>query len=123
MQNRCYSWSSSRRPPVRVILDVGAQVLEWKNEEIAQAWLSRVPASDAQAVVFFDENNNLLVLSRDGITESLMISPFAKQMDQCLVYLDESHTRGTNLKLPTDYRAAVTLGPDLTKDRLVQGMT
>lgn len=109
-------------PPVRVILDVGAQVLEWKNEEVAQAWLSRVPASDAQAVVFFDDNNNLLVLSRDGITESLMISPFAKQMDQCLVYLDESHTRGTDLKLPPDYRAAVTLGPDLTKDRLVQGM-
>lgn len=109
-------------PPVRVILDVGAQVLEWNNEEVAHAWLLRVPASDAQAVVFFDDNNNLLVLSRDGITESLMISPFARQMDQCLVYLDEAHTRGTDLKLPTDYRAAVTLGPDLTKDRLVQGM-
>jgi len=51
--------------------------------------------------------------------ESLMISPFAKQMDQCLVFLDEAHTRGTDLKLPTSYRAAVTLGPDLTKDRLV----
>lgn len=111
------------KPPVRVILDVGAQVLEWKNEEVAHAWLLRVPSSDAQAVVFFDDNNNLLVLSRDGITESLMISPFAKQMDQCLIYLDEAHTRGTDLKLPTDYRAAVTLGPDLTKDRLVQGMT
>lgn len=110
-------------PPVRVILDVGAQVLEWKNEEVAHAWLSRVAESDAQAVVFFDDNNKLLVLSRDGITESFMISPFARQMDQCLVYLDEAHTRGTDLKLPTDYRAAVTLGPDLTKDRLVQGMT
>ncbi len=110
-------------PPVRVILDVGAQVLEWKNEEVARTWLSRVPASEAQAAVFFDDQNDLSVLSRDGITESLMISPFAKQMDQCLVYLDEAHTRGTDLKLPTNYRAAVTLGPDLTKDRLVQGMT
>lgn len=110
-------------PPVRVILDVGAQVLEWKNEKVASTWLSRVPASKAQAAVFFDDRNDLSVLSRDGITESLMISPFAKQMDQCLVYLDEAHTRGTDLKLPTNYRAAVTLGPDLTKDRLVQGMT
>ena len=109
-------------PPVRVILDVGAQVLEWKNEEVARTWLSRVPASEAQAVVFFDDRNDLSVLNRDGITESLMTSPFAKQMDQCLVYLDEAHTRGTDLKLPTNYRAAVTLGPDLTKDRLVQGM-
>ncbi len=110
-------------PPVRVILDVGAQVLEWKNEEVARSWLSRVPASESQAAIFFDDCNELSVLSRDGITESLMISPFAKQMDQCLVYLDEAHTRGTDLKLPTNYRAAVTLGPDLTKDRLVQGMT
>ena len=110
-------------PPVRVILDVGAQVLEWKNEEVARTWLSRVPASEAQVAVFFDDRNDLLVLSRDGITEPLMISPFAKQMGQCLVYLDEAHTRGTDLKLPTNYRAAVTLGPDLTKDRLVQGMT
>ncbi|KAE8440619.1 hypothetical protein EG329_007021 [Mollisiaceae sp. DMI_Dod_QoI] len=41
-------------------------------------------------------------------------------MDRCLVYLDESHTRGTDLKLPSHYRAIVTLGPDLTKDRLAQ---
>ena len=109
-------------PPVRVILDVGAQVLEWKNEEVASRWLSRVPASDAQAAVFFDDLNDLSVLTRDGISEPLLISPFAKQMDQCLVYLDEAHTRGTDLKLPTDYRAIVTLGPGLTKDRLVQGM-
>ncbi len=109
-------------PSVRVILDVGAQILEWKNE-VARTWLLRVPASDAQAAVFFDDRNDLSVLSRDGIAESLMVSPFAKQMDQCLVYLDEAHTRGTDLKLPTNYRAVVTLGPDLTKDRLVQGMT
>ncbi|MCJ1392993.1 hypothetical protein MMC18_005865 [Xylographa bjoerkii] len=107
-------------PTVRVILDVGAQVLEWKNEEIAREWLLRVPASDAQAVVYFDDHNNLSVLNRDGNAESLMVSPFAKQMDQCLIYLDEAHTRGTDLSLPSNYRAAVTLGPNLTKDRLVQ---
>jgi len=94
-----------------------------EEREVARTWLSRVPASEAQAAVFIDDHNELSVLTRDGITESLTISPFAKQMDQCLVYLDEAHTRGTDLKLPTNYRAAVTLGPDLTKDRLVQGMT
>ncbi|PVH70609.1 hypothetical protein DL98DRAFT_472494 [Cadophora sp. DSE1049] len=105
-------------PPVRVILDVGAQVLELQNEAFATTWLSRIP--DAQAVIFVDVRNEICVLSRDGRTESLQVSPFAKQMDQCLVYLDESHTRGTDLKLPDDYRAIVTLGPGLTKDRLVQ---
>jgi hypothetical protein len=38
-------------PPVRVILDVGAQVLELQNEDMARTWLSRVPEYDAQAVI------------------------------------------------------------------------
>jgi hypothetical protein len=107
--------------PVRVILDVGAQVLELENKEMARAWLSSVSESAAQAVIFFDSRNEICVLSRDGTTEPLLISPFAKQMDQCLVYLDEVHTRGTDLRMPANYRAIVTLGPGLTKDRLVQG--
>lgn len=107
-------------PPIQVLLDVGAQVLECENEEVAIRWLSRVPESKAQAVVFFDQDE-LTVRSRDGSREPYGISVFAKQMDQCLVYLDEVHTRGTDLKLPRASRAAVTLGPNLTKDRLVQG--
>ena len=78
---------------------------------MARAWLSRVPESAAQAVIFFNSGNEICVLSRDGTTEPLLISPFAKQMDQCLVYLDEAHTRGTDLRMPANYRAIVTLGP------------
>ena len=111
------------KPPVRVILDVGARVFEWSNKDVAHNWLARVSASSAQAVVFFDDRNDLMVHSRDGVTQPLPNSSFAEQMDQCLVYLDQAHTRGTDLKLPADYRAAVTLGPGLTKDRLVQGLT
>ncbi|KAI9803787.1 MAG: hypothetical protein M1825_001667 [Sarcosagium campestre] len=110
----------SSEPPVRVILDVGAQVLEWKNVEVARRWLDLLPIAGAQAVIFFNDANELSVLGRDGNVEALMVSPFAEQTDQCLVYLDEAHTRGTDLKLPTNYRAAVTLGPRLVKDKLVQ---
>jgi hypothetical protein len=39
--------------PARVILDVGAQVLELQNEQFAQEWLSRTSTADAQAVIFF----------------------------------------------------------------------
>ena len=108
-------------PPVRVILDVGAQVLEWKNEEVGRRWLSLIPAAAAQAVIFFNDLGDLSVLNREGTAELFTTSPYASQIDQCLVYLDEAHTRGTDLKLPTNYRAAVTLGPGLTKDRLMQG--
>jgi hypothetical protein len=108
-------------PSVRVILDVGAQLLE-DNQQIAAQWFERVDPEDAQAVIFFHDNDDLFVLNREGVKEPLLVSSFAKQMDRCLVYLDESHTRGTDLKMPADYRAIVTLGPDLTKDRLAQGV-
>ncbi|CAG8959752.1 hypothetical protein HYFRA_00001658 [Hymenoscyphus fraxineus] len=105
-------------PAVRVLLDVGAQLLE-DNEAIASSWLEKVAAEDADAVIFF-QDNDLFVLNREGSKEPLLVSPFLKQMERCIVYLDEVHTRGTDLKMPADYRAICTLGPDLTKDRLAQ---
>lgn len=109
-------------PPVRVILDVGAQVLELDNLEVASQWLGRLADDHTRAAVFFDDNDELSVVDRNGYTERLQTSPFASQMDACLIFLDEAHTRGTDLKLPVDYRAAVTLGANQTKDGLMQGM-
>ena len=103
---------------VRVILDCGASILELNNREVAKAWL-RMRHRDVEAVVYF-EDERLSVLDHTGRIESFQTSPYAKQLDLCIVYLDESHTRGTDLKLPRDYRAAVTLGAQLTKDRLTQ---
>ncbi|KAK5263156.1 hypothetical protein LTR96_011418 [Exophiala xenobiotica] len=108
-------------PPVQVLLDVGAQILEFTNLEVAREWLKRRRTHEqVQAVVFFDEDDELVVLDRRGRIEPLQTSPFASQLDVCLVFLDEAHTRGTELRLPEHYKAAVTLGPYLTKDRLIQ---
>lgn len=104
-----------------VLLDVGAQVLELRNHEVAKRWLELVGEGSAKAAVYFNDNDELTVLTRDGNTEPLIVSTFAESLGSCLVYLDEAHTRGTDLKLPIRSRAAVTLGPNLTKDRLVQG--
>jgi hypothetical protein len=106
--------------PTRVILDVGAQILELNNLQVAKRWLSMTDTASTEAAVFFNDYEELSVLDRSGKVEPLQTSPFAKQLDVCLVYLDEAHTRGTDLKLPRNYRAAVTLGAHLTKDRLVQ---
>ncbi|KAL2888634.1 hypothetical protein HOO65_030135 [Ceratocystis lukuohia] len=108
-------------PPVRVILDVGAQILELDNEDVAREWLSMIPEdARTQAVVFVNAKDELTVVNREGVVEPLQTSHFAAQLDVCLVFLDEAHTRGIDLKLPTNYRAAVTLGAGLTKDRLTQ---
>ncbi|KAG1812365.1 hypothetical protein EV424DRAFT_1491608 [Suillus variegatus] len=109
----------AQTPEVRVLLDVGAQMLELKNQELAEAWLRA--KCDAQAAVFVNNDDEIVVVSRDGTVESLVSSPFAQQLDQCVIYLDDAHTRGTDVKLPSGFRAAVTLGPKVTKDRLTQG--
>lgn len=108
-------------PEVRVLLDCGASILEQNNRKVAKAWLELREAA-IRAIVFFDDEE-LSILDRGGHVEPLQTSPFAKQLDACLVYLDEAHTRGTDLQLPRNYRAGVTLGQALTKDKLTQGMT
>lgn len=94
-------------------------MLEMTNQELIEHWLGLT--HDVEAGVFFDDYDRLSVVTRDGVVEPFHSSPYAQALDRCLVYLDDAHTRGTDLKLPTKFRAAVTLGPKITKDRLVQG--
>ena len=92
------------------------------NQQLVKRWLSLSKPEDVAAGVFFDDADNLSVLTRDGVVESFYSSSFSQLLDKCIVYLDDAHTRGTDLKLPLSFRAMVTLGPKVTKDRLVQGM-
>lgn len=112
---------SQMTPNTRVILDVGAQVIDMSNLEFSKKWLGQNNDGHTQAVVFFDDHDELQILDLAGNVQDLQTSPYSSHLDQCLVFLDEAHTRGTDLKLPVDYQAAVTLGANLTKDRLVQG--
>jgi hypothetical protein len=108
-----------QEPEIRVLLDVGAQILELKNEELARRWLSLRP--DVSAAIYFNDSDHLTVITPDGRIEPFISSPFNRQLEKCVVYLDDAHTRGTDLLLPHEIRAAVTLGPKVTKDKLVQG--
>ncbi len=89
-------------PEIRVLLDVGASL-----------------KPHISAAVFFNESDDLTVLTQT--IEPFISSPFSRKLDECIVYLGDAHTRGTDLKLPKGTRAAVTLGPKVTKDRLLQG--
>ena len=110
----------SQKPEIRVLLDVGAQMLDLQNSELAKVWLDI--NRDASAAIYFNEDDELMVRTRDGNTQLMRSSSFAQQLDRCVVYLDDAHTRGTDIKFPIGFRAAVTLGPKVTKDRLVQGI-
>ncbi|KAK6532671.1 hypothetical protein TWF281_006850 [Arthrobotrys megalospora] len=107
-------------PKVRVLLDVSAQIIELDNREVAKTWLKIDRSIEVRGAVFF-EDDRLLVMKRDGRVEPLVSSELSTQLDCVLVFLDEAHTRGVDLRLPVGSRAAVTLGPNLVKDKLVQG--
>lgn len=105
---------------MRVLIDAGAYVLEMENHEVAEAWLEI--DHQAQGAVYFGRNGQILVRARfQKKAVPLLSSPFADNLEECVVYIDEAHTRGTDLKLPTHAKGAVTLGLDQTKDQTVQG--
>ena len=108
-------------PEIRVLLDVGAQILNFSNGQVAKEWLEITRT--AAGAIYFNKNDELTVLPRNGFPQLLSSSPLSEQLDGCLVYLDHAHTRGTDIRLPSGSRAAVTLGPKMTKDALVQGQT
>lgn len=80
---------------VRVLIDVGAQILDLANDEVIAQWLAL--ESNADAGVFFSTDDHAMILTRDGKREALLTSSFANRMDRCVVYLDDVHTRGKPL--------------------------
>jgi hypothetical protein len=110
---------SSSESDLRLLLDVGALMLEYNNQQVIEEWMKL--RRDVEAGIFFDENNRLSVIDRRNNKTYFEISPYRKKIEKCVVYFDESHTRGTDIKFPYGTIGAVTLGKGVTKDRLMQG--
>ena len=105
---------------IKILIDAGAYILEMDNRSLAKAWLDIYPP--AKAAVYFGADNRAWVQYRGGKeVVPLLATPFAENLDECLVYIDEAHTRGIDLKLPQRARGALTLALGQTKDHTVQG--
>ncbi|KAK1971591.1 hypothetical protein LY78DRAFT_688890 [Colletotrichum sublineola] len=107
-----------KRREIKILIDAGAQILEMDNEALAKQWLTIDSA--APAALFFDKSNKPTIVQRSGRITPLLGSPYADDLSRCLVYLDEAHTRGTDLKFPPSARGALTLGLGQSKDHTVQ---
>ncbi|KAF4631564.1 hypothetical protein G7Y89_g6567 [Cudoniella acicularis] len=104
---------------IRILIDAGAYILEMDNRTLVRAWLD----IDVQAkgAVYFGADNRAWVQYRGGKeVVPLLATPFAENLDECLVYIDEAHTRGIDLKLPQKARGALTLALGQTKDHTMQ---
>ncbi|PWY88271.1 hypothetical protein BO70DRAFT_419943 [Aspergillus heteromorphus CBS 117.55] len=107
-----------KQSKIRVLIDAGAFILEMDNQTLVKAWLA--VDHEAQAAVYFGADNKAWVQYQNGLNTPLLATPFADDMSECLIYLDEAHTRGTDLKLPANAVGALTLGLNQTKDHTVQ---
>lgn len=109
---------------IRILIDAGAHILEMDNQTLAKTWLSLCGTSketkEFDAALYFDSENKPWVVNRNNRKTPLLASPYADDLSRCLVYLDEAHTRGTDLKLPLNARGALTLGQGQSKDHTVQ---
>ncbi|KAK6539145.1 hypothetical protein TWF694_009389 [Orbilia ellipsospora] len=103
---------------IRILIDAGAQILEMDNFQLVSMWMTI--DTHSQAAIYFDETNKPFVLFRNGNKVPLLATPYAEDSTGCLIYLDESHTRGTDLKMPQNAKGALTIGLGQTKDHTVQ---
>lgn len=79
---------SRQQPRVNVLIDIGAQVIEVPNKELARIWLSKMPG-DVEAALYFDSEDQQIILNRDGKMELLAASKYQDRLENCLVYMDE----------------------------------
>lgn len=112
--------STLRNKNIRVLIDSGAFVLEMDNYMLAKTWLDLYEPGEIPGVVYFNKNNQTVVMYPQGHIVPLLASPYADDLGDCLVYLDEGHTRGTDLKIPPMAKGALTLGMNQSKDSIIQ---
>ncbi|GAH43477.1 unnamed protein product, partial [marine sediment metagenome] len=106
------------RPELRAFIDAGALLAEANNRCIAQYLVHRL-ADCFHGVVFFDVASNAWhVLERQG--KCLPLAQAGQAERDCFVLFDDSRCRGADMKLRPNAVAALTMGPGMTKDKLMQ---
>ncbi|KYQ92558.1 hypothetical protein DLAC_06549 [Tieghemostelium lacteum] len=106
----------------RVLIDTGALMIGKSNLQVAKDWLKQSDPTLIDGALYFDESNVLSAIDRSGRKYTFYLSPFVQQLDRVVVYLDDYHTRGVDIKFPIGTHACVTVGAQLTKEKLLQGI-
>lgn len=99
-----------------VLIDSGALIEGMSNREVVERVLKICPRF--QTGIFFDESNRLALIDSHGNSAQLNSSRPLEL--SCFTYLDDIHTRGTDLPFPTKSHAFVTVATGITKDKLMQ---
>jgi len=107
---------------IRALIDCGAVLAGISNYQAATEILTILPRKEFQGVVFYDDTDSShgiwKILERNGRLLPKNQSPIREQA--CFALFDEPRCRGSDLKLPSNAIALLTLGPKMSKDKLMQ---
>eukprot|EP00761_Pharyngomonas_kirbyi_P010924 gb/GECH01010947.1/.p1 GENE.gb/GECH01010947.1/~~gb/GECH01010947.1/.p1 ORF type:complete len:2826 (+),score=484.10 gb/GECH01010947.1/:1-8478(+) len=105
----------------QALIDAGALMAGTTSEQIYRHLLDRIQHSDSsvnwKGVVFFSSEEGWKIATQDSVS-LLNESPIKEK--ETFVYFDENHCRGADMKLEPDALGIITIGPNTTKDKLMQ---
>ncbi len=104
----------------RTIIDCGALLAGVNLSKFAKDIFEIVQDRDFSGVLYFDSLvGSWMILERNGRIRTMKRSPVT--VLECFVVFDEPHCRGCDFQLPSNAIALLTLGPNITKDKFMQG--
>lgn len=106
-------------PPYHALIDTGALITGFENQEVAAFLLSHLPTS-MEGVVYLDSEDRQMILLRDHNAPMPLIQ-CGLHPSKRFTFYDQVHTTGMDIKQCVNACAVITLGKDMTFRDYAQG--
>ncbi|KAI9918712.1 hypothetical protein PsorP6_012156 [Peronosclerospora sorghi] len=107
------------QPPVHALIDTGALITGFDNQEVAAFLLAEL-SPDMEGVVYLDANDRQMILLRDH-NAAMPLIQCGLHPSKRFTFYDQVHTTGMDIKQCVNARAVLTLGKDMTFRDYAQG--
>ncbi|KAL4150964.1 hypothetical protein PRNP1_010350 [Phytophthora ramorum] len=106
----------------QALIDTGALLAGVTNHDAAD-FLLGLPGFDFAGVTYYDgrQEHNCWMIAEKARQVKVPLKNASMLEKETFVIFDEARSRGSDMKLLPDAAAVLTLGPKLTKDKLMQG--
>ena len=111
---------SSHERPFHALIDTGALITGFTNEEVARYLISKGLPHPMRGVVYLDECDNKMILLQ-GAAGPMPLHECGISKGQRFTFFDQVHTTGMDIPQDMNARALLTLSKDMTYRDFAQG--
>ncbi|KAG6583091.1 uncharacterized protein IUM83_06183 [Phytophthora cinnamomi] len=104
----------------QALIDTGALLAGVANHDAAEFLLQQSDFKFA-GVTYYDSRDDCWMITEKARRLVMPLKSASMQEKETFVIFDEARSRGSDMKLPHEASALLTLGPKLTKDKFMQG--